>query len=135
MEYTGPWPEYEAATWLNDRSLELYHFTSEDAASKIMRSGALIRGDVGAFGGGIYFADTPQEAYKKAHKKDACLRATVAFHRPVKLAKPCHGLNLISLKTRGFDSAVADCFRTGREYIIYAPESVTNVRRIYGSWS
>ena len=61
--------------------LELYHETSPEAAASILRSQRMYRGSDGLAGGGIYFAESPSEARRKAHQHGAMLRATVRVGR------------------------------------------------------
>eukprot|EP01083_Nonionella_stella_P249348 862325_1 len=54
-----------------DKIMTLYHVTSNEAGRKIKASNKMIRGSQGMFGGGIYFAETPQSAqYKAEHGKN-----------------------------------------------------------------
>lgn len=53
----------------------LYHVTSVDAARAIKASGRMLRGSSGLAGGGIYFADSPQDAHRKAHRTGVCVCA------------------------------------------------------------
>ena len=61
--------------------LELYHETSPEAAASILRSQRMYRGSDGLAGGGIYFAESPSEARRKAHQHGAMLKATVRVGR------------------------------------------------------
>ena len=61
--------------------LELYHETSPEAAASILRSQRMYRGSDGLAGGGIYFAESPSEARRKAHQHRAMLKATVRVGR------------------------------------------------------
>eukprot|EP01084_Bolivina_argentea_P088048 158962_1 len=58
--------------------LTLYHVTDKKAADAISKSGRMIRGSNGMFGGGIYFAESINSAkYKSEHKGGWVIEARV----------------------------------------------------------
>ena len=48
----------------------LFHGTTEESAEQILSTGKMLRGGVGYAGGGIYFAQSEEDAVRKNRKKE-----------------------------------------------------------------
>ena len=105
-------------------TMELYHMTGESGKDAIIRSGRMLRGESGAFGGGIYFAATPSDCLRKAKSQGFLVRAEVRMGTALQVAKfkdRSHG----SLRDRGCDSVYApSILSSGPEYVVYNHDQV-----------
>ena len=70
------------------KPLCLYHVTDADSARKIVNINKMLRGSEGMYGGGIYFAEGVEQAYRKAHRTGAHIMAIVEVGRSVHLEVP-----------------------------------------------
>jgi hypothetical protein len=98
---------------------KLYHCTSEHNAQSIERGG-FRPGSHGIAGGGIYFAETPTDAVRKAHNHGAVLKCRVKLGKVLDVAyEGDSSLTLSEVKRLGYDSVRIPRF--GTEYCIYEP--------------
>eukprot|EP00438_Fugacium_kawagutii_P035220 Skav214375 [mRNA] locus=C8776280:85:414:- [translate_table: standard] len=108
--------------------MELYHETSLEAATSILTSQRMYRGSSGLAGGGIYFAESPNEARKKANHHGVLLKATVRVGR-MKVVHRAADESCRDLERQGYDSVKLLGRDSGTEYIVYNYEQVRNIRR------
>mmetsp|Transcript_29166 Transcript_29166/g.44054 ORF Transcript_29166/g.44054 Transcript_29166/m.44054 type:complete len:146 (+) Transcript_29166:80-517(+) len=106
------------------RVKRLYHITK--AGDKIEATGEMLRGKDGYAGGGIYFAESVEEARKKAKSKGYIITADVIVGRAKVITRP-EKHTWTQLKKRGFDSVEIRGLRTGTEYVVYNRDQVTNI--------
>jgi hypothetical protein len=84
----------------------------------------MLPGTYGAFGRGIYFARTREEAKRKSqHGNGAVFEARVTFNNPVRLTDKWEDLTLDMLRSMGFDSVITDRFN-GTEYVVFNSDNV-----------
>jgi hypothetical protein len=112
----------------------LYHQTSEQNATAILNSVEMRRGHNGMFGGGIYFAATPEETDAKAHARSVVLQCAVFVGRAKKVRNACPTLGFSSVDDEGFDSvhavSSATFLPTGDEFVVYNSDQVLAIRRL-----
>jgi rubredoxin len=107
----------------------LYHQTSPEFASEIIRSQRMRRGNPGLAGSGIYFAESARETEHKAQKKGAMLRATVRLGRVKTVSSNGDSsVTFASLQAEGYDS-VRIPRPGGTEYVVYNWDQVTSIER------
>jgi ubiquitin C len=100
-------------------TLELYHMTGDSGKDAIIRSGRMLRGQTGAFGGGIYFAGTPSDCLRKAKSQGFLVKAEVRMGTALVAAK-LKDRSFQGLRSRGCDSVFApSVFSSGAEYVVY----------------
>ena len=105
-------------------TLELYHMTGESGKDAIIRSGRMLRGQSGAFGGGIYFADKPSDCLRKAKSQGFLVRAEVRMGTALVAAK-FKDRSFQGLRSRGCESVYApSIFSSGAEYVVYNHDQV-----------
>ena len=107
-------------------SKTLYHCTSEQNQISIQRNGFRC-GSSGLACGGIYFAETAEDARRKAHQTGVVLKCEVELGKVHKLG--FHGdesLHGSRLKEMGCDSV--SIARNGTEYCVYEPHRVRVVQ-------
>lgn len=97
----------------------LYHQTSTENATRILKSGKMIRGPPGSLGSAIYFAQSPADTHRKAKSKGPILKLIVKLGSTLHLTKPDPGLTFKSLLDRGFDSVHLTYFSSGPEWAVY----------------
>jgi hypothetical protein len=106
---------------------KLYHCTSEQNAQSIERGG-FRPGSHGIAGGGIYFAETPADALRKAHNHGAVLKCRVKLGKVLDVAhEGDSSLTLSEVKRLGCDSVRIPRF--GAEYCVYEPSRAKVVGR------
>ena len=113
-------------------SKTLYHCTSEQNQISIQRNGFRC-GSSGLAGGGIYFAETAEDARRKAHQTGVVLKCEVELGKVQKLG--FHGdesLHGSRLKEMGCDSV--SIARKGTEYCLYEPQRVAVVEVRDAEW-
>lgn len=100
------------------RVITLYHITSPDSAKSIVNSKKMLRGTVGMFGGGIYFAETIAIANCKAHHSGAIVTADVnlGFSLICRQAEPNLNYGILHF-TYGCNSVKGAITYT--EYVVY----------------
>lgn len=117
-----------SASHATSNTKRLYHQTSRSAADNIMREQRFARGDSGLAGGGIYFAESPDETEAKAHQHGPVLAADVSLGR----IKHIHGgdssITYSSLQSEGYDSVCILGRSSGKEYVVYNYGQVNNIR-------
>jgi hypothetical protein len=107
----------------------LYHITSADAATKIVKDQTFFRGKDGWVGGGIYFAKSPKEAALKTLHKGVCLDAWVELGRMLEVStKRVRKYTNTELKKRGFNSVHLSGAKGGEEFVVYNYGQVTDIR-------
>ncbi|KAI9362573.1 hypothetical protein DFJ73DRAFT_812909 [Zopfochytrium polystomum] len=121
--------EVSRCSW---RVLTLYHQTDKRAARLILASRKFKPGRDGIAGGGIYFADSPQATYRKAHSRGVILRARVnlgnvgVLHKDLNLYKT----NYNDVIAQGFDAVVLEGLPSGTEYIVFDPDQIEHVEML-----
>ena len=108
----------------------LYHETSEEAATRILRSSTMVCGTTGAAGGGIYFSETPMDARVRARHRGATLRCLVFLGNTAVIAEQDNavGLTFDDLRRRDFDSARLT-FMRGGVFVVYMSDQVLAIER------
>lgn len=120
----------------NKNRRSLIHQTDKAAAEAIVKSQKMIPGTGGLYGGGIYFANTIEACDGKALRKgvyliaDVYLGRTKAFEKKEVVKKP---LNPQKILSDGYHSVVGIKMATGREFVVYDPERVKNIKYMYGT--
>ena len=116
-------------------TVTLYHMTDEPAAKAIKKSGKMLRGSQGAYGAGIYFADSPKACERKAHSHGWLIKARVKMGKAKVVSQNgdhWHG----DLKKAGFDSVYAPVGPRGggAEYVVfdYSQVTVVSVEKYHG---
>lgn len=104
-----------------------FHCTTEEAAKAIVETQTFRKGSSGMVGGGIYFAESPADARRKARQGTVILEATLRMGRMYVV--PSGGNSDITfewLQTRGRDSV---CFTrdAGYEFVVYQSYQCTNI--------
>ncbi|CAJ1387809.1 unnamed protein product [Effrenium voratum] len=89
----------------------------------------MLRGQGGLAGGGIYFAESPAEARRKANQRGAMLKATVRVGR-MKVVQRQGSTTFTQLVSEGYDSVKILGRDSGTEYVVYNCAQVTNIRRV-----
>ena len=130
-------PTHTRVTWTTTRERQqrletyvrtMYHVMDEERAREILSSGRMLRGDGGAVGGGIYFAESPEAADRKAHRRGVCLQARVKLGKIRELDSTDPFVTFGSLRRLGFDSVLLTCFN-GNEYTVYNSDQVDAIQR------
>ena len=101
--------------------MTLYHLTDEKSVGLIKDGGyKMIRGSSGAFGGGIYFAESAKKCERKAHRRGWVIKAKVKMGKAL-VVNHVHDYTYTWLKERGFDSVYApDGVKGGHaEFVVY----------------
>ena len=114
-------------------TVKLYHQTDEDSYKKIVAD-RMRPGKDGIAGGGVYFAETPEETAHKAHHKGVMLECKVVLgkvkeicHRPGDTSIP---ITFESLTKGGHDSVKIVGRTSGVEYVVYNSDQVLSIRRM-----
>mmetsp|Transcript_14449 Transcript_14449/g.27070 ORF Transcript_14449/g.27070 Transcript_14449/m.27070 type:complete len:204 (+) Transcript_14449:62-673(+) len=128
MRQRSPSPPRYASSSSHSSTMELYHETSPDCAEQILSSQRMRRGSAGLAGGGIYFAESPQEARSKANSHGVLLRATVRVGN-MKTVHRSTDETYTELQRQGYDSVKLLGRPSGTEYVVYNWDQVTNIRR------
>jgi hypothetical protein len=116
----------------------LYHLTSKDAGKKIKKSGKMLRGKTGLFGGGIYFAGSVADCQGKTQNGNAVtIKALVDMGTAIYLPNgrnDAYNYTYTKLKKMGCNSVHASGMRTGDEYIVYnhARVKILSIKDKYG---
>ena len=91
-----------------DDIMILYHVTNAESGRLIKESNKMIRGQQGMFGGGIYFAETAQDANYKAEHRGALVTCRVYVGKCLKVKDANAGkFTFTSLYKKGYDSVWA----------------------------
>lgn len=120
----------------NKNRRSLIHQTDKAAAEAIVKSQKMIPGTGGLYGGGIYFANTIEACDGKALRKgvylmaDVYLGRTKAFKKADVIKNPVDPQKILS---DGYHSVVGTKMATGREFVIYDPDRVKNIKYMYGT--
>lgn len=115
---------------LDSNVVTLYHQTDREAARLILGSQQMIRGREGAAGGGIYFAQSPQDTQRKAHNHGVVLLCRVRLGRVKHLPGPQSDVTFRQLLADSYDSTLLDCFSSGPEWIVYNKDQVASIRQV-----
>jgi hypothetical protein len=105
----------------------LYHMTDATAARSIVSTQTFRPGTSGLAGGGIYFAETPEDTKHKARSQGPILQAKVNLGKQKNLSY--HGdpsLTHEQLKQEGYDSVKIP--RNGTEHVVYSSDQVTEIQ-------
>lgn len=116
---------------------KLYHATNRRAAGAIVKSQKMRPGPVGEMGPGMYFATSPDDARRKSMggaevilKMDVDLGYSRRFSEHDRNWQICmKGMSesrLRRLQQQGFNSISLER-DTGREYVVYEPERISNI--------
>ena len=101
--------------------MTLYHSTSLENATQIMKCGFLC-GSNGIAGGGIYFAESQADADRKAHRHGAMFECKVEIGRQLEIQHQGDRLAQQKMIDGSYDSVKV--LRNGNEHVIYNPEQV-----------
>lgn len=120
--------------------LSLIHQTDRQAAELIIQSQFMKPGVGGLYGPGIYFANTIEACKVKALRKGVFLIADVYLGKTCSISKDeAMKIHLdkdpeVSKKIQkeGFTAICGYKQLTGREFIVFDPERVKNIKFIYG---
>ena len=108
----------------NDLMLTLYHETNMDSVKKIEESQMMKAGSRGSLGPGIYFAESPEAASRKATRKGVTLKCLVKLSTICNMEKRRSGsISKKDIATLGCKSVVG-VFNTGTEYVVYDPKQI-----------
>lgn len=115
--------------------LTLIHQTNIEAAESIIISQSMHPGVDGAFGAGIYFANTIQAASVKANHQGTFLVADVYIGQyypcPVSQYQVAKA-NTQTLKNNGYTGVIGYQMIHGREIVAFYPYQVKNIKYCYG---
>lgn len=110
----------------------LFHCTSAENAASIARNGFRC-GSSGLAGGGIYLAETEEDAKRKAHQHGVVIKCEVDLGKVHKLGfDGDESLCLSRLKRMGCNSV--SIARKGTEYCVYEPQRVAVVEVQDANW-
>ena len=114
---------------------KLYHQTNRENADSIVQSQKMKPGTSGALGPGMYFAETPEDTNGKAHSRGVVLEMSVDLRAPLKLTEKSEFTpqSYEELKSKGYDSVIADGFSSGSEFVVYRSEQVRDIKVCEGS--
>lgn len=113
---------------LAGNSRTLYHQTKPEASSLILGSQEMLRGSSGLVGGGIYFAESPEETEAKAHHHGPILQAQVRLGRIKTVSLSHSSITFSSLLAEGYDSVCVSGRASGLEFVVYNKDQVINIR-------
>ena len=102
--------------------ITLYHLTSISAGKAIKKSGKMLRGSKGWFGGGIYFAKSIAICARKSKNGTECvIKAEVNMGTALLIdANTCKTTyTYTKLKKMGCDSVIAKGIPTGDEFVVF----------------
>lgn len=113
---------------LNARVRTLFHQTSKQNADAIMKQQRMLPGSCGVAGGGMYCAEKAADTDHKATNRGVVLKADVRLGRTKTVSEngACF-TTFHSLRREGYDSVLIPR-HNGREFVVYHPDQVTNVR-------
>ena len=107
--------------------ITLYHLTSISAGKAIKKSGKMLRGSKGWFGGGIYFAKSIAICARKSKNGTECvIKAEVNMGTALLIdANTCKTTyTYTKLKEMGCDSVIATGINTGDEFVVFNYDQV-----------
>jgi len=104
----------------------LYHQTSFSNALSILKDSKFNLSSSGMMGSGIYFAETPEDANRKATHAGAILKCTVKMGNMVESNISDTSFTFESVLSNGYDSVKAT-FRKGNEYVVYNSDQVVSM--------
>lgn len=120
----------------NKNRRSLIHQTDVRSAEAIVRSQRFNPGTGGLYGGGIYFANTIEACDGKALHKGVYLIADVYLGRTKAFTKSEVVKNKVDpqkILSDGYHSVVGTKMKTGREFVVYDPDRVKNIKYMYGT--
>eukprot|EP01084_Bolivina_argentea_P251966 422814_1 len=120
---------------LNSNIQTLYHATNTSAADSIIESQTMYRGKNDCLAGsGIYFAETAEDANRKAHHHGSILQADVKLGNQKTINSKDTSITHTKLLKQGKDSIKIK--RNGDEHVVYNYDQVTNIKKYnpYGSY-
>ena len=107
--------------------ITLYHLTSISAGKAIKKSGKMMRGSKGWFGGGIYFAKSIAICARKSKNGTDCvIKAEVNMGTALLIdANTCKTTyTYTKLKKMGCNSVLATGIKTGDEFVVFNYDQV-----------
>ncbi|CAE8587102.1 unnamed protein product [Polarella glacialis] len=114
---------------LGGNTRKLYHQTSTETAARILQSKEMLRGSSGLAGGGIYFAETPEETQDKCHSRGCILEATVRLGRMKDAGSNGCSTTFTDLQREGYDSVRITGRTSGTEFVVCNKDQVMSIRR------
>ena len=102
--------------------ITLYHLTSISAGKAIKKSGKMLRGSSGWFGGGIYFAKSVAICARKSKNGTDCvIKAEVNMGKALVIDANSNKTNYTytKLKKMGCNSVIAKGIATGDEFVVF----------------
>ena len=130
-------PATSATTKKRVGKITLYHLTSISAGKAIKKSGKMLRGSSGWFGGGIYFAKSVAICARKSKNGTDCvIKAEVNMGKALVInANTCKTTyTYTKLKNMGCDSVIANGIATGDEFVVfnYSQVKILSVKDKHG---
>jgi hypothetical protein len=117
---------------MSEQMKTLFHCTSAENAASIRRNGFRC-GTSGLAGGGIYLAETEEDAKRKAHQHGVVIKCEVDLGKVHKVGfDGDESLCLSRLKAKGCNSV--SIARKGTEYCVYEPQRVAVVEVRDAEW-
>eukprot|EP00938_MAST-03A_sp_MAST-3A-sp1_P000383 g383.t1 len=118
--------------------ITLYHLTSISAGKAIKKSGKMLRGSKGWFGGGIYFAKSIAICARKSKNGTDCvIKAEVNMGTALLIdANTCKTTyTYTKLKKMGCNSVLATGIKTGDEFVVfnYGQVKILSVKDKHGN--
>jgi hypothetical protein len=113
-----------------EKTLTLYHCTDTESAYLILADQRFIRGSDGYFGGGMYYAESVQDAERKAHKKGVVLSAEVRVGKALVCDQQYKG-DYQSLKALGCNSIKGTCLN-GTEWVVFNNGRIRGIKVVKG---
>ena len=112
----------------------LFHATNQRRANRIMKMQKMLPGGWGAAGGGIYFAETANDARQKANNKNklVVLQARVFLGRSLVIDHKARwrsdSITFERLRELGFDSTRVLRRSSKPEWVVYSSTQVADIR-------
>jgi hypothetical protein len=117
---------------MSEQKKTLFHCTNAENAASIRRNGFRC-GKSGLAGGGIYLAETEEDAKRKAHQHGVIIECEVDLGKVHKVGfDGDESLCLSRLKSMGCNSV--SIARKGTEYCVYEPQRVAVVQVQDAEW-
>lgn len=114
----------------------LFHQTDLTSAEQIILTQTMRPGTSGLFGPGIYFANTIEATDHKCRRTGVYLIADVDLGKIIKITKKqvtSHQIDPSKIPSQGYDSIEGRRLKTGREYVVFDPNRVKNIKFVYGT--
>ena len=114
------------------KTTTLYHQTSRENANQILKSDIMKPGTRGLAGGGIYFAETPNDTNGKAHRRGVILQCEVKLGR-VKTLPPGGDPSMDIVKLLTDPDGPYDAVKVPRprpEWVVYVSDQVVCIKEV-----